>query len=951
MGHRVVNSQVRVRQPFAGANRDFRSLLECAGAAIRENPSAYALGQQRLLICVASASPAHTSMRKLCDLARSHPDFEQFESSLSKLQGPIARRWHHVLEASGNPADTCHEILASLQIVAFDLETEASRDRTEMVNRLAGGWDIPHHEKGRILGAELTVFMAEAGLSAALVDLGSMEHRLSAHLPPNLGHWTRRARLAALRDATQSRVRFSLQFLGIELAIAEALASRALAAPPRVDATSSITVISGDLGVGKTTELERLHRAAIDSAMESSNAPIPIKLHARAAEGPDFLQVVQDATRGLGDPTRVGVHLCLDGADETAALLQDLVQAAASVVAMWPASKVVLATRPQSAPRGAVICQMPPLSVDEATELMLAINPTEGGPKWLRDDLTEVLRRPLFAVRYALNRRAGDYTATSEAGLVRDVAQEALSTIKSLPVAFELLARLACAAIDHGGLVPLATLDLRFREIATLSQSRILDVGDGTARFQLAVLAEWFSGEELLHDPAIRKRVLGRATTAHRWRHAIVQALLQASPSQVDDLMQDLVTSVPSTAAWAFRRAVPHHSTQRLQAPAEDLREAGQRIRLAMNAWLSVWPPVSQELAPHGVLPPVGVSLDGTDLSTFWYAPTSEPTSDNVIEIATEELSAHPPPGRIWLSQHGTPPAGELWPWDQTFKILQAKVKTLFKSLALAGGSPACWHEMAWVYGRMILGNVAGAAGQAVSVSDLKDVITSHRQRSPYQQVTIRSPRGEWDLAEAEHFLAVLAEKGISSLKNPWPAGDRVGGWIWNRWTPEQLLRRLNMTTKAALDTYKFVVDQKLPHLAGELSTYRILPAEVCGTLEPGNGSEDRADQPRFTWHLEPLPKTEPNGAFWKLGQMGGDAPPTSERAVAARRRQVQTLRDEAVELIKITTHYGEADVYSDTPAADLALRLLHNDLADFGWTSGANPFRRTYTCPTRVSP
>lgn len=148
-------------------------------------------------------------MRKLCDLARSHPDFEQFESSLSKLQGPIARRWHHVLEASGNPADTCHEILASLQIVAFDLETEASRDRTEMVNRLAGGWDTPHHEKGRILGAELTVFMAEAGLSAALVDLGSMEHRLSAHLPPNLGHWTRRARLAALRDATQSRVRFS----------------------------------------------------------------------------------------------------------------------------------------------------------------------------------------------------------------------------------------------------------------------------------------------------------------------------------------------------------------------------------------------------------------------------------------------------------------------------------------------------------------------------------------------------------------------------------------------------------------------------------------------------------------------------------------------------------------------------------------------------------------------
>ena len=79
----------------------------------------------------------------------------------------------------------------------------------------------------------------------------------------------------------------TMKAIGLDDEEADMLATRALATPPSITVSESLTVMSGAMGVGKTTELERVHRLAIDRALADPDAPIPVFL--RASEVTQFL--------------------------------------------------------------------------------------------------------------------------------------------------------------------------------------------------------------------------------------------------------------------------------------------------------------------------------------------------------------------------------------------------------------------------------------------------------------------------------------------------------------------------------------------------------------------------------------------------------------------------------------------------------------------------------------
>lgn len=493
-GSRTLHVQCRYRQPFTATDAKFAKLIGQAAAAVGSDGLAFAAGEKRLAVIVDGRSPGHASMTQLCELARDPGDFDRFVSVVRAHGGSIEDRWAHCLGAAdGLEPELLHRVLAALKVTTVDLRTEMSRDSIELVNRLADAWTPRDHERAMNLGNALFKLLTDSGPTAGMIDVSYLQSRLSAYLPSTLGATTRRARLSRLHDGGHQRVAMTMKAIGLDDEEADRLATWALATPPSVTISQSLTVISGAMGVGKTTELERIHRLAIDKALADPDAPIPMFLRATEVIN-SSLQVVASAhAEGIDDPSRVGVHLIIDGLDEAGGQMANLTPDIATLQAAWPNSTVLVGTRPQPSLVGFETVEIKALTRSAAESLMAAVDPNVTHMGWLREELTEVLCRPLFAIRFALDRRQGNLAGIGQGQLIGSVGRQALNDIgDATDDAFELLVRLARLVVDSGGRpVNARSLGTTQAQVARLMRSRIVQVVDGHVSFQLAALTEW----------------------------------------------------------------------------------------------------------------------------------------------------------------------------------------------------------------------------------------------------------------------------------------------------------------------------------------------------------------------------------------------------------------------------------------------------------------------------
>jgi hypothetical protein len=928
-GHRTVHAQCRHRQPFTAANAKF---AHAESAAEGDKPS-FASGERRLAIIVDRSSPGHASMTALCELARTPGDLARFISTVEAHAGIVANRWSQCLRAADSiePA-VLHRVLAALELRAVEVGTVTSRDSLELINRLAEAWDPPNHEKARNLGNALFKHLTEIGPAAGAIDLRSLQTYLGAFLPRTLGATTRRAQLGRGRDAGHQRVALTLRAIGLDDDEANALATRALAIPPSITPPTGLTVVTGAMGVGKTTELERLHRQAIDRALEDTNAPIPMLLHAMEVSTTSLQAVAGEQASGLGDPSRVGAHLIVDGLDEAGIRIADLAARVATLLAAWPRSTVIIASRPESPQPDLRTEVLGPLSQEAAAELMAIIHPDTD--RWIpsRTELTEVLRRPLFAIRYALDRRQGNPAGVHPAQLVDSVGRQAVADLGDTTEGmFELLVRLACKVVDSGGQpVDLRSLEATPVQIGRLGRSRIVHVVDGRASFQLAALTEWFAANALLREPGLLQHSVSSPLRAHRWRYALVQALLQGSASDVDTVMSTLLIHAPATAAWVHHEAQAPFGQERTTPLAATAIEAGVRVRRAARAWIEPWPGLIERWTFNGEMPTLGVAMNGHHLVTAWHR-SQRDASERVIPLPPH---VHPlgPVDYAWTgSQAGRPRSGEMWPWDWTRDDVQTQIDKWLENRDLLAEIEMCWPELAWDYAHRMLKRSPEVQSKPVLRVDLEAAIAKVRDRVPQGEALVNSTRYGWRLAEGETFVADLSRLDIDEIGPPWPPADTMGQWTWNWWTTEQLLARLQLATKAGLDTYRAVVERNLPTMAPELKTYQLLPARIVGTLTPDDPSKGYEGQPRYTWYVEPLPDGSTNEAHWQVGETKSWA---DDSGWDTRIAVVRALRGDVAEYTRLITHHGEPQILSSTPAGSLALALLASDLSALNWTT-----------------
>ena len=485
-GNRTLHVQCRHRQPFTAPNVKFAKLIAQAAAAVRGDGLSFATGEKRLAVIVDSGSPGHASMTMLSELARDPGDFDRFVSVVEAHGGSLEARWKHCLGAAGDlEPELLHCVLAALEVRAVDLRTETSRDSIELVNRLADAWTPRDLGRAMNLGNALFTLLADIGPAAGMIDLSYLQSRLSAYLPGTIGATTRRARLGRRRDGGHQRTAMAMKAIGLNDEEADMLATRALATPPSIPVSEALTVVSGAMGVGKTTELERIHRVAIDRALADQNAPIPIFLRASEVANSSLLTVASGHADGLGDPSRVGVHLIIDGLDEAGRQIADLTPGLATLQAEWPNSTVIVGTRPQSPFPGLKTVAVKALTPEAAESLMAAIHPDVASLRWFREELTEVLCRPLFAIRFALDRRQDNLAGISQGQLIGSVGRQALDDIgDTTDDAFDLLVRLACFVVDSGGRpVDVRSLRATPAQVAQLMRSRIVRQSTGVRRF------------------------------------------------------------------------------------------------------------------------------------------------------------------------------------------------------------------------------------------------------------------------------------------------------------------------------------------------------------------------------------------------------------------------------------------------------------------------------------
>lgn len=406
---RTLHAQCRHRQPFTKSNTKFAELVAQADAAIADDEFGFATGHKRLAIIVDHRSPGHDSITTLCELARDPGDLGRFVSVIETHGQAIRDRWKHCLGAACDlEPERVHRLLASLEVRPVEVDSETSRGSVELINRLAELWSPADPVAATNLSNALSALCADLATSAGMVEMGRLHSQLGSLLPSTLGASTRREKLRRRRDAGHLRTVSRLMTVGLDSDEANKLAMQVFAAEPSISITEPITVVSGLMGVGKSTELERLHRTAFDEALEDANAPIPVFVDAVNIGHASLQSELTTHVAGLGDPTGVGVHLVIDGLDEAGVQVSELVLRIASMQAEWRDSTVVLGTRPQESPTGIEAVTVAPLAVEDAQNLMETVERASRscggfGANWLRFC---VARCSLFASRWTVARTA-----------------------------------------------------------------------------------------------------------------------------------------------------------------------------------------------------------------------------------------------------------------------------------------------------------------------------------------------------------------------------------------------------------------------------------------------------------------------------------------------------------------------------------------------------------------
>jgi hypothetical protein len=719
----------------------------------------------------------------------------------------------------------------------------------------------------------------------------------------------------------------------------------------------SVKVLEGHLGVGKSLLGERLHQQDILQVRLRVDCPVPVWLPARGLRESLETKVVT-LSSGLGDPPRVGAAVVVDGLDENGSgAAADLIEQARILTHRWPTTRVLLTTRPGPPINDDERVDAPLLSDGQADALVQRIaGDGESFERWLwrwpdeaRTALRETLRTPLFATIMGILRRDRQTAPLSLAELVESLVDRGLRTAARGTESYseqtirDLLCRLAIATTQRNGRLPLVELGSHTDQAAVLASRLVAREGE-TLAFPLPLVEQWFAARALLDGLVDFAPLVDDLRQLERWRWPLVMATRVGAHQPVTRLLGPLAARHPGLAGWVVHQAEESRSWRGQPVAAlPPAPESAQRVREAMQAWVTGLGPLAPDLAPvaaDGQLQPTGARVDGTRLTTAWYQGDDElpPIADLPLEVARKAVRHD-----WWLIHGGAPGSASTWAWPWTMYELRTVLEKRLRRRALRprpGG--VLEREARWRLCNGILGRGRRSV-RPVEVERVLAVIQNKLADIPPDVVSVGfgfTGIGTISDRELRRLADELAQTGLATVEPLWEPPDLSGGsWVWSDYSPAALLRRTQQIYQGALDAYAELVDQYFPAWRPTLGMAAWMPLRLQGTLEPTTPDTD-ADGPGLFWSVLPLEPGSANLVAIELGEPRRMWPDLDAFSAWDRSRHeaLQRWRPEVLPYVRSVQHDEILDIFGSRPATLLAYDWLSEDLYQLGWLNSKIP-------------
>jgi len=186
------------------------------------------------------------------------------------------------------------------------------------------------------------------------------------------------------------------------------------------------------------------------------------------------------------------------------------------------------------------------------------------------------------------------------------------------------------------------------------------------------------------------------------------------------------------------------------------------------------------------------------------------------------------------------------WAWRWSFDDLVSELDEVIRKHTFMIDQGHIYKEKMWE-----------SALKAMNIGSLHDDNVTLDSLEPVLQKLINSYGN--DQYTQWHELYKYTKKQLDDnrqeLTPPWPGPDitmRGGGWIWEPYTDEQVLRRAREIYSAALQEYLQITDSFFKQLKPRMLIATLLPAKMAGEVHfRSTGFGKRT--PGLNWHFEPL--------------------------------------------------------------------------------------------------
>ena len=719
---------------------------------------------------------------------------------------------------------------------------------------------------------------------------------------------------------------------------------------------SSVRVVVGDVGAGKTLAVSRLFQQAIGRAHADSSHPFPLFVNARDLQG-SLSDYIDEKSTSLFDPSVQKSLLIVDGLDEIGVTRANRVLDEAKV---YGDANSKFATVLTSRTLPGLRCvgeedwrfEMPTLDDEQSFRLMsrIAGRPVDSRASYgWSESIRHAAKRPLFAIMLGLELKRGPgFGFQRPIQLVKFLAQAALQDMEGdAGKNDELLQKLAVETITTGRRTRKCDVSFKQSDQMLLTNSRLVDEDGERIDFTLHIFREWYAARALIEGTVSVDDVL---PAADRWIVPFVLTVDSENQEVGNALMRKLASSDPGLASLVMTEVwnERHHDDTDNVLLGSSI-EMGRQLWDAMDAWRRGLGGLFQEIGPvdaDGGTAPVGIRIEDSmdTITTSWYMGSEK--LDPVVELPKgdwRELRSSLGPDWSLLSSEMTPgaegrPKG--WPWLEAKSTLTKSLSDAFKSRRLALISEDAVRELTWTFTLAVMNQGCVSPRLIRSrwilrhIKDIEEAVCRDRGNSEPKYVYkngIKKFLGE-EIDLVKSCLLNLIERDIDIVSDPWPARDVAGpegNSIWNFYSDERLLERTNAVYSAALRIYQSMVDKWFYGFRDRLRLYRLLPVRLEGQLACSRQQDPARVGLNLTWWTRSLPPGERSTVVIEMGRRVDLDHFSYWREEENNLRQ---LHPEYETLPSLWVSGGGGAIFNDRPATDLAQQWLIDELRQMGW-------------------